>query len=180
MIEKSYLDGKIIVKVSDITDEDVDVIVNAANSSLMGGGGVDGSIHRAGGIEILNECKKIRTTRYIDGLPTGEVVITTAGKMKARSVIHTVGPVYSGKESDKTFLHRCYFNSLELCRNKKYSSIAFPAISTGVYGYPKDEAAVIASSAIKDFLHNDDFIKEIRLVFFSQSDAEIFIKNNAF
>ena len=178
---KRFLKGRVVVKVGDITKEDADAIVNAANSSLMGGGGVDGAIHRAGGPEILKECKEIRRAQYPEGLPTGEAVITTAGKMAAKHVIHTVGPVYGrgGKEKAEQ-LTACYRNSLALAATKGLKTIAFPAISTGVYGYPLEEAARVASQAIEKFLASDSLIEEVRLVFFSRSDAEIFLKNQAF
>jgi O-acetyl-ADP-ribose deacetylase (regulator of RNase III) len=178
---KRFLNSRVVVKVGDITKEDADAIVNAANSSLMGGGGVDGAIHRAGGPEILKECKEIRRTQYPGGLPTGEAVITTAGKMTARHVIHTVGPVYGRGGKDKAEqLAACYRNSLALAATKGLKTIAFPAISTGVYGYPLDEAARVASRAVEKFLASDSLIEEVRLVFFSRSDAEIFLKNQAF
>jgi len=178
---KRFLNSRVVVKVGDITKEDADAIANAANGSLMGGGGVDGAIHRAGGPEILKECEEIRRTQYPGGLPTGEAVITTAGKMAAKQVIHTVGPVYGrgGKEKAEQ-LAACYRNSLSLAAEKGLKTIAFPAISTGVYGYPLDEAARVASQAIAKFLANDSLIEEVRLVFFSRSDAEIFLKNQAF
>ena len=178
---KRFLSGRVVLKVGDITKEDADAIVNAANGSLMGGGGVDGAIHRAGGPEILKECKEIRRTQYPGGLPTGEAVITTAGKMAAKYVIHTVGPVYGrgGKEKAEQ-LAACYRNSLALAATKGLKTIAFPAISTGVYGYPLDEAARVASQAIEKFLQTDSSIQEVRLVFFSRSDAEIFLKNQVF
>ena len=178
---KKFLDGRVVVKVGDITKEEADAIVNAANSSLMGGGGVDGAIHRAGGPEILKECKEIRRTRYPDGLPTGQAVMTTAGKMTAKYVIHTVGPVYGrgGKEKAEQ-LAACYRNSLSLAVKKGLKTIAFPAISTGVYGYPQDEAAQVSSRAIERFLSSDSSLQEVRLVFFSRGDAEIFLKNQAF
>src|SRR3990167_6732566 len=150
---KKFLGGRVVVKVGDITKEDVDAIVNAADGSLMGGGGVDGAIHRAGGPEILRECKEIRATQYPEGLPTGEAVITTAGRMAAKHVIHTVGPVYGRGGKDKAeLLAACYRNSLTLAAQKGLKTIAFPAISTGVYGYPLDEAARVASQAIAEFL----------------------------
>ena len=178
---KRFLNSRVVVKVGDITKEDADAIANAANGSLMGGGGVDGAIHRAGGPEILKECEEIRRTQYPGGLPTGEAVITTAGKMAAKQVIHTVGPVYGrgGKEKAEQ-LAACFRNSLNLAAEKGLKAIAFPAISTGVYGYPLDEAARVASQAIEKFLANDSLIEEVRLVFFSRSDAEIFLKNQAF
>src|SRR5919199_4001372 len=126
----------------DITAEAVDAIVNAAHSSLLGGGGVDGAIHRAGGPDILSACEELRRTRYPDGLPTGEAVITTAGSLPARFVIHTVGPVWGyhgGHEAE--LLAACYHNSLALAAAEGLESIAFPSISTGAFGYPRDEAA---------------------------------------
>ena len=178
---RRFLNGRVVVKLGDITKEDVDAIVNAANGSLMGGGGVDGAIHRAGGPEILRECKEIRATQYPEGLPTGEAVITTAGKMAARHVIHTVGPVYGRGGKEKTEqLAACYRNSLTLAAKKGLRTIAFPAISTGVYGYPLEEAARVSSQAVAKFLDSDSSIVEVRLVFFSPSDAEIFLKNHTF
>ena len=178
---RRFMNGRVVIKVGDITKEDADAIVNAANSSLMGGGGVDGAIHRAGGPEILKECEEILRIHYPEGLPTGEAVITTAGKMAAKHVIHTVGPVYGrgGKEKAEQ-LTACYRNSLALAATKGLKTIAFPAISTGVYGYPLDEAARVASQAIEKFLASDSLIEEVRLVFFSRSYAEIFLKNQAF
>lgn len=178
---KTFLGGRVAVKVGDITKEKADAIVNAANGSLMGGGGVDGAIHRAGGPEILQECKEIRRTRYPDGLPTGQAVITTAGKLAAHHVIHTVGPVYSRGGKDKAeLLASCYRNSLNLAAEKGLKTIAFPAISTGIYGYPMDEAARVSSLAIESFLRTDKSIREVRLVFFSASDAETFLQHHAF
>ncbi len=139
---RSFLNDRVIVKVGDITKENVDAIVNAANGTLMGGGGVDGAIHRAGGPEILAACKEIRREQFPDGLPTGQAVITTAGKMPAKHVIHTVGPVYGRGGRDKAeLLAACYSNSLRLAVQNCLQTVAFPAISTGVYGYPTSEAA---------------------------------------
>jgi O-acetyl-ADP-ribose deacetylase (regulator of RNase III) len=178
---RSFLTGRVVVKVGDITKEDVDAVVNAANGTLMGGGGVDGAIHRAGGPEIKKQCEEIRRTQYPDGLPTGEAVITTAGKMSAKRVIHTVGPVYSRGGRDKAeLLASCYRNSLRLAVENGLETIAFPAISTGVYGYPLDEAAKVSSQAIENFLNSNRSLQEVRLVFFSPSDAEVFLKNQAF
>lgn len=132
---------------SDLTLVAADAIVNAANHSLLGGGGVDGAIHRRGGPEILTECKRIRTTQYPDGLPTGEAVITTAGRLLARHVIHTVGPVYGTKRDIPDLLAACHRNSLALARREGCRTVAFPAISTGVYGYPVELAAPIALGA---------------------------------
>src|SRR5215471_20251461 len=145
---KSFVEGRVVVKVGDITKEAVDTIVNAANGTLLGGGGVDGAIHRAGGPEILEECKEIRRVQYPDGLPTGRAVITTAGKMSAKHVIHTVGPVYGRGGKDKAeLLAACYGNSLGLAAENGLKTVAFPAISTGIYGYPLDEAAQVSSQA---------------------------------
>jgi O-acetyl-ADP-ribose deacetylase (regulator of RNase III) len=178
---KKFLDGRVLVKVGDITKEAVDAVVNAANSTLLGGGGVDGAIHRAGGPEILKECKEIRRTEYPEGLSTGEAVITTAGKMPAKHVIHTVGPVYGrGGHEKAELLTACYRNSLTLAAEKGLKTIAFPAISTGIYGYPSDEAAKVASESIQKFLSSNSSIKEVRLVFFSQTDADAFLKNHSF
>lgn len=178
---KTFLQGRVVVKTGDITKEAVDAIVNAANSSLMGGGGVDGAIHRAGGPEILKECKELRRTRYPNGLPTGEAAMTTAGKMGAKHVIHTVGPVYSEGGQDKAkSLAACYRNSLKVAADLGLQTIAFPAISTGIYGYPPDEAARVASSTIEQFLSSNSSIREVRLVFFSRGDAAIFQQNHMF
>jgi len=177
----SFLEGRVHIVVGDITKQDVDAIVNAANSSLLGGGGVDGAIHRAGGPEILEECREIRRTRFPQGLPTGEAVITTGGKLPALYVIHTVGPIYGehrGKEAE--LLANCYHNSLTLAVEKNLSSIAFPAISTGIYGYPMGEAAEVSSKAIENFLSTDRQLKEVRLVFFQKRDAEVFLENQKF
>jgi O-acetyl-ADP-ribose deacetylase len=137
MVELTLVQG-------DITDEAVDAIVNAANRSLMGGGGVDGAIHRRGGPAILEECRRLRADRYPDGLPVGEAVATTAGRLSARWVIHTVGPVYAAGDDRSARLASCYRESLRVADRLGARSIAFPAISTGVYGYPLGEAAPIA------------------------------------
>ena len=178
---ESFLGGRVLVLVGDITRQDVTAIVNAANSSLLGGGGVDGAIHRAGGPAILKECRRIRETTYPDGLPTGQAVITTAGNLPAKYVIHTVGPIY-GRDPDREakLLAACYQNSLLLTLQHQVSTIAFPSISTGAYGYPKAEAAKIASRTIKDFLNADQQIQQVRLVFFQQSDADVFREHHEF
>ena len=179
--DKSFLDGRVHVVVGDITKQDVEAIVNAANSSLLGGGGVDGAIHRAGGPEILAECREIRRTRFPEGLPTGEAVITTGGKLPALYVIHTVGPIYGehrGKEAE--LLADCYHNSLTLAVEKNLASVAFPAISTGVYGYPPEEAAEVSSRTIENFLATDRQLNEVRLVFFQPRDAEVFLAYQKF
>jgi O-acetyl-ADP-ribose deacetylase (regulator of RNase III) len=180
-INKSFLNGRVQVVVGDITKQDVEAIVNAANSSLLGGGGVDGAIHRAGGPEILEECREIRRTRFPEGLATGEAVITTGGKLPALYVIHTVGPIYGehrGKEAE--LLANCYHNSLTLAVEKNLASVAFPAISTGVYGYPLAEAAEVSSRTIENFLATDRQLKEVRLVFFQPRDAEVFLARQKF
>ncbi len=178
---KKFVKGRVVVKVGDITKEDVDAIVNAANSTLMGGGGVDGAIHRAGGTEILKECKEIRRTQYPQGLPTGEAVITSAGKMAARYVIHTVGPVFGGGGKEKADqLAACYRNSLALAGKKGLKTVAFPAISTGVYGYPLDQAAQVCSKAVQDFLASEATVQEVRLVFFGQQDVDTFLASQSF
>jgi O-acetyl-ADP-ribose deacetylase (regulator of RNase III) len=184
-----FAGGRVSASVGDITRQTVDAVVNAANSSLMGGLGVDGAIHRAGGPAILAECRELRRTRYPAGLPAGEAVLTGAGLLPARFVIHTVGPVWGregGREAE--LLAACYRNSLALAAEHALTTVAFPAISTGVYGYPKPEAAAVASSAVKEFLVKPDAaevsgaasVKEVRLVFFSPHDAEIFIRNQQF
>jgi len=179
--DAEFLGGRVTVVVGDITKQDVEAIVNAANSSLLGGGGVDGAIHRAGGPAILEACRDIRRTRFPQGLPTGEAVITTGGNLKALYVIHTVGPIWGeqhGKEAE--LLANCYHNSLTLAVEKNLTSVAFPSISTGVYGYPRAEAAEVSSRTIENFLANDRQLKEVRLVFFREEDAEIFLGNQKF
>ena len=177
MIER--LPNGLLVKSGDLTDEVVDVIVNAANSTLLGGGGVDGAIHRRGGPAILEECKLIRATRFPNGLPTGEAVITTGGDLPAGYVIHTVGPVYGmNAGSDSELLAACYRNSLELAISRELNSIAFPSISTGAFGYPKHEAARVVFSAVSRVVERNPVL-EVRLVFFSDTDARTFIKHAA-
>lgn len=178
---ETFLDGRVVVVVADITLQDVDVIVNAANSTLLGGGGVDGAIHRAGGPAILAACREIRRTQYPDGLPTGEAVITASGDLPARFVIHTVGPVYGRHDGNEAqLLSACYQNSLALAVRQLLTSIAFPAISTGVFGYPPSDAAVVASAAVAEFLSADQTLREVRLVFFQRRDAEAFLANHTF
>ena len=177
----TFLSGRVSVVAGDITGQDVTAIVNAANSTLLGGGGVDGAIHRVGGPQILAECKQIREATYPNGLPTGEAVITTGGNLPAQYVIHTVGPIYGRDPSRQgELLAACYRNSLRLARQYAVSSIAFPSISTGVYGYPKPEAAAISSQSIKDFLSADNQIQEVRLVFFQPGDARVFLEYQKF
>lgn len=181
MSEKSFMNGRIVVKTGDITREDADAVVNAANQSLMGGGGVDGAIHRAGGPEILAACKAIRRTRFPDGLPTGQAVITSAGRLAAQYVIHTVGPVYGdGGANQAEQLASCYRTCLTLARAKELDTVAFPAISTGIYGYPLAEAALVSSGAIQRFLAVNAVPREVRLVFFSSADAQEFVTHQVF
>ena len=160
----------------DITTLEVDAIVNAANSSLLGGGGVDGAIHRVGGPAILEACKEIRRTAYPDGLPTGQAVITTGGNLPARFVIHTVGPVWRGGNGRESELRAdAYTNSLALAHEKGLRTIAFPAISTGVYGYPIEKATDVALNATIDFLkRHPDALDEVVFVLFSRSDFEVY------
>jgi O-acetyl-ADP-ribose deacetylase len=155
----------------DITEQAVDAIVNAANGSLMGGGGVDGAIHRAGGPAILEECKRVRANQYPDGLPTGEAVATTAGDLPARWVIHTVGPVYAKSEDRSGLLTSCHVESLRVADELGARSVAFPAISTGVYGYPLNEAAPLALAAVRDA---DTRVQEVRFVLFDERALKAF------
>jgi len=176
-----FLNDRVQVLVGDITAQQVDAIVNAANSSLLGGGGVDGAIHRRGGPRILEECRQLRASRFAGGLPTGEAVLTTAGNLPAKHVIHTVGPVCRGSaEPDAPRLAACYRNSLSLAASHQLRSVAFPAISTGAYGYPREKAAPVVSSAITLFLEEPSPVGEIRLVFFDPSDAQIFLAHHRF
>lgn len=150
----------------DITEQDVDAVVNAANSSLMGGGGVDGAIHRAGGPSIKKECKEIVARR--GRLPAGQAVITGAGEMRARHVIHTVGPVYRGREKDGEVLKSAYAESMERAKEEGLESVAFPSISTGAYGYPVFEAAQVALRAVLDALSGKTSVREVRFVLFDR------------
>lgn len=179
-MQESFLEGKVIVTVGDITEENSDAIVNAANSTLLGGG-VDGAIHRKGGEQILKECKEIRLSEYPNGLPTGKAVITSGGNLAARLVIHTVGPIYGMNQgNDAKLLADCYTNCLKLAVDNDLKSVSFPSISTGAFHFPKHEAAQVSSRAIKEFLENDDRIEEVRLVFFSEPDANKFLKHQDF
>lgn len=181
MILERFLHDRVVVKVGDITDEDADAIVNAANSMLADGSGVNGAIHRKGGPTIYEECREIRRTTHPEGLPTGEAVVTSGGKLRARYVIHTVGPIYGQNNGhDAELLANCYKNSLQLAADLELATIAFPAISTGIFGYPAEEAAEAASTAIKAFLAQQTSVNEVRLVFFSRADADVFVANHAF
>jgi O-acetyl-ADP-ribose deacetylase (regulator of RNase III) len=165
--------NRISVLKGDITKIKTDAIVNAANSSLMGGGGVDGAIHRAGGPAILEDCRKIIARQ--GRCATGEAVITTGGNLPAKYVIHTVGPVWNGgKYDDENKLANCYKNSLRLAVENNCRSIAFPNISTGIYHFPKKEAAQIAISTVRAFLVNDDVIELVTFVCFDDENYELY------
>ena len=166
---------KVEVIKGDITKVEVDAIVNAANSSLMGGGGVDGAIHRAGGPSILEECKKIVARQ--GGCKTGEAVVTTAGNLPAKFVIHTVGPIWNGgKNNERNLLANCYRNSLQLAISNNCTSIAFPNISTGVYRFPKEEAAKIAVQTVNEFLQSNNEIEKVVFVCFDEENFELMKK----
>ncbi len=170
------LGGRLIVASGDITTLAVDAIVNAANSSLMGGGGVDGAIHRAGGPAILAACRAIRRDRYPDGLPAGEAVETTGGSLPARLVIHTVGPVWHGGASgEEQTLAACYRNSLELAARLGLQSIAFPAVSTGVYGFPRERAARVVWKTVSEYLAARALPRTVILQFYSPADMRVFL-----
>lgn len=178
---RTFLNGRVHVAEGDITTLAVDAIVNAANSQLAGGGGVDGAIHRAGGPAIKEACRELRRTKYPEGLPTGEVAVTPGGNLPARHVIHTVGPIYGNHDGrEAKLLTACYRNSLQLAVESGWSSIAFPAISTGVYGYPREEAAAVASQAILDLLSRDTRPITVNLVFFLADDAAVFLEHHKF
>ncbi|GAA2388481.1 O-acetyl-ADP-ribose deacetylase [Nonomuraea africana] len=155
----------------DITEQDVDAVVNAANSSLMGGGGVDGAIHRRGGPAILDECRRLRASKYGKGLPTGQAVATTAGNLPARWVIHTVGPVYSAGEDRSALLASCYRESLKVADSLGAATVAFPAISAGLYGWPIDDAARVAVTTVKAA---DTSVAEVRFVLFTEDALAAF------
>jgi len=158
---------KLTLVQGDITMQETDAIANAANSSLMGGGGVDGAIHRAGGRQILDECMKIREKQ--GGCDTGEAVITTGGKLSAKYVIHTVGPVWQGGDRDEpALLANCYRNSLKLAVENGIKTISFPSISTGVYGYPVEKASSTALETVVEFLQNNDALNEVVFVLYDK------------
>jgi O-acetyl-ADP-ribose deacetylase (regulator of RNase III) len=177
MVEKEFKIGAATIRFvkGDITEVAADAIVNAANHTLMGGGGVDGAIHRKGGPQILEECKKIRTIDWPEGLPTGKAVITTGGTLKAKHVIHTVGPVWRGGGDDESkLLVEAYVNSLKVAVMSKLRIIAFPSISTGAYGYPIQEASRIAVTTVRRFLETEDSLDEIIFVLFSDRDLNVY------
>jgi O-acetyl-ADP-ribose deacetylase (regulator of RNase III) len=162
---------RITFALGDVTDAEVDAIVNAANHGLLGGGGVDGAIHRRGGPEILAECRQIRQEQYPDGLPTGQAVATTAGRLRARWVIHTVGPTYAKTKDKSELLAQCHRSSLRVADELGAATVAFPAISTGVYGWPMEDAARIAVSTVRT---TPSQVDEVRFVLFSQRAYDIF------
>ena len=157
----------------DITEQAVDAIVNAANSKLMGGGGVDGAIHRRGGPEILEACKRIRAEQFPEGLRTGKAVATTGGRLPARWVIHTVGPVYSKREDSSGLLGSCHTEALKVADEVGAKTVAFPAISTGVYGYPVERAAPVAIDATRNA---GTEVEEVRFVLFDQATHDAFAR----
>jgi len=164
-----YKDTEINIILGDITDQDTDAIVNAANNTLLGGGGVDGAIHRKGGHIILEQCKKH------GGCPTGESRITTAGDLPSKYVIHTVGPIYGTNHgADEKNLYNAYYNSLKLALEYDLKSISFPSISTGVYGYPIEEAIVVVYKAINDFLESHSSINKINFILFSEENYRVY------
>lgn len=173
---RTLLDGRLIVMKGDITEMRVDAIVNAANSTLLGGGGVDGAIHRRGGPEILAACRRIREESYPGGMPAGNAVITTGGRLPSPWVIHTVGPVWrDGTKGEPEILRNAYLNSLELASRRSLRTIAFPAISTGVYRYPRDRAALSAYGAIEEHLRRNKLPEKVYLVFFSEEGRRAFL-----
>ncbi|MEW6606495.1 MAG: O-acetyl-ADP-ribose deacetylase [bacterium] len=175
MTQKQINNSILTLVQGDITQETTDVIVNAANPGLMGGGGVDGAIHRVGGSAILEECKKIRSAQGL--LPTGKAVITTAGNLTVKYVIHTVGPIWQGgSQGEPELLRSCYLESLKLAVANNCSSIAFPSISTGVYGYPVEKAAPIALKAVIDFLKVNTSIREVRFVLFDSRTFNTYLE----
>jgi O-acetyl-ADP-ribose deacetylase (regulator of RNase III) len=162
---------KITFVQGDITEQEVDAIVNAANHTLLGGGGVDGAIHRRGGPEILAECQKLRQEKYPDGLPTGQAVATTAGRLPARWVIHTVGPTYAESKDKSHLLADCFRNSLAVAEELGAATVAFPAISTGIYRWPVEDAARIALETVHA---TDTRVEEVRFVLFDQRAYDAF------
>ena len=159
--------AEILLRKGDLTSETADVLVNAANSSLLGGGGVDGALHRRGGPAILAECREIRRKQYGKGLPVGQAVATTAGELPARWVVHTVGPVWSASQDRSELLADCHRNALRVADGLGAETVAFPAISTGVYRYPLPDAARVAIAAVRETLPTLNHVREVRFVLFS-------------
>ncbi|MET9497612.1 O-acetyl-ADP-ribose deacetylase [Streptomyces sp. NPDC006552] len=168
------MNPRLVLVQGDITRQDVDAVVNAANSSLLGGGGVDGAIHRAGGPEILAACRALRASHYGKGLPTGQAVATTAGRLPARHVIHTVGPRWSATEDRSELLASCYRRSLKAAADLGARTVAFPAISTGIYGWPLDDGARIAVTTVRTAPAPG--IEEVRFVVFDERAHEVFAR----
>src|SRR5574341_784636 len=165
---------RITLMLGDITEQETDAIVNAANPGLMGGGGVDGAIHRKGGPEILKECKIIRRS-LPEGLHTGEAVATTGGRLRARNVIHTVGPIWKGGDKgEPELLAKAYKNSLALALRMGLKTISFPSISTGAYGYPVEKASMVAIRTVVEFLEKNAGIEEVRFVLHSPVDLRTY------
>jgi O-acetyl-ADP-ribose deacetylase (regulator of RNase III) len=174
----TWLNGRLEALTGDITTFHADAIVNAANSSLLGGGGVDGAIHRAGGPEIMAECHLIRETRYPGGLPTGDAVITGPGRLPCKYIIHTVGPVWrGGMYGEEALLAAAYRNALEKAAEVGAHSVAYPAISTGVYGYPAEKAAKVVWKVLSARLHHHSLPEKIYLLFFSVNNLSAFLDN---
>ena len=173
-------DKKLILKIGDITEELTDAIVNPANPTLLGGGGVDGAIHRKGGTKILDECKRIRKEQYPNGLPFGEAVITTGGNLKVKYVIHTVGPICTSSGLDKgkeELLSNAYKNSLLLADSYKLKSVAFPSISTGAYRCPLNKASEVALKTVLDLLSDLEYVKKVVFVLFTEDIYKVYEKN---
>ncbi len=172
----TYHAGRIVVAVGDITGFEGDAIVNAANSALAGGGGVDGAIHKAAGSALVEACRALRTTDWPDGLPTGRAVATGAGNLAVQGIIHAVGPIWRGGQADEAMLlASAYQESLAIAFNRNWQRVAFPAISTGVYGYPKAEAAAVAFKTVSAYLGEHAVPATVWFVFFTETDAETFI-----
>ena len=167
---------RITLETGDITAQRVDAVVNAANSSLLGGGGVDGAIHRRGGPAILAACRELRASRYLDGLPAGQAVATTAGELPARWVIHTVGPVYSASEDRSAVLASCYAESLRVADELGAQTVAFPAVSAGIYGWPHEDAARIALTTVSQASCQ---VGEARFVLFTPDMHAVFARVHA-
>jgi O-acetyl-ADP-ribose deacetylase (regulator of RNase III) len=179
MLNEEFRVEKSVIRLvkGDITEVATEAIVNAANSTLMGGGGVDGAIHRKGGSKILEECRIIRETEWPDGLPTGKAVITSAGKLQAKNVIHTVGPIWrGGNRGEPELLEQVYRNALQLAFEKGLKTIAFPSLSTGAYGYPIELASRIALKTVREFLRSNNELREVVFVLFSDHDFRVYSK----
>ena len=176
-MELKWGSSRIHIIQGDITDQHADAIVNAANSSLMGGGGVDGAIHRKGGPQILEECRQIRESDWPEGLPTGSAAITRGGNLRARYVIHTVGPVWrGGHHGEREVLGECYRSSLRLAREKGLTSVVFPSISTGAYSYPISDASVLALRTVKELVEGEGGPADITFMLFDEHDLAVYVR----